>query len=237
MILYSFTTNHPLRMKKIQLLPLLFAMVTVAALQAQTTKGTIALGLHNFSPQVLETGGLLAPSNALGIAFTTVKSEIDGEESDEKIKNTTIGFSGSAHYFLIDNLSAGINLNFFTQTSKLDGGQDDDEATLTLFMAGPELRYYIPASEKMKVFVNAGAAFGSAKSKFNGEEEDDPTKLSRFGGSAGLAFFPNQHVSIDLGLGYGAFITKDTFNFGGDDIESKDTYSGVTFEVGFTVFL
>ncbi|MCC7465210.1 MAG: outer membrane beta-barrel protein [Saprospiraceae bacterium] len=224
-------------MKKIQLLPLLFAMVTVAALKAQTTQGTIALGLHNFSPLVAEVGGLLAPSNALGIAFTTQKGEIDGEESDTKLKSTTIGLSGSAHYFIIDNLSAGINLNVLSQTQKEDGGQEDNESSLTLLMAGPELRYYIPATEKMKVFVNAGAAFGTAKSKFNGEEDGDPTKLSRFGGSAGLAFFPNQHVSIDLGLGYGAFITKDTYNFGGDDIESKSTTSGVTFEVGFTVFL
>ncbi|MBL7810541.1 MAG: outer membrane beta-barrel protein [Saprospiraceae bacterium] len=223
-------------MKKTNLLSLLFALATVVVLQAQTDKGTIALGLHNFSPLVGDAGGLLASTNALGIGFTTSKSETNGEESDTKYKTSTIGLSGSAHFFVINNLSAGINLNFLNQKEK-ENGDDPDEYSVNFFMAGPELRYYIPAGGKMKVFIAGGASFGSASSKFNDEEDDDPTKLSRFGGSAGLAIFPNNHVSIDLGLGYGVFITKDSYDFLGDMVEQKNTNSGITLDVGFTVFL
>ncbi len=223
-------------MKKLQLLCLMLVLATISALQAQTTKGTFALGLHNFSPMFGEAGGLLAPTNAFGIGFTTSKSEIDGEESDFKYKTTTIGLSGSGHYFLIDNLSAGINLSFLSQAEKEDV-DDGDESSISLIMAGPELRYYIPAGSKMKVFVLGGASFGTAKSSFNGEDEGDPTKLSRFGGSAGLSFFPSNHVSVDLGLGYGVFITQDTYDFLGQEVKSKDTNSGITLELGFTVFL
>ncbi len=105
-------------------------------------------------------------------------------------------------------------------------------------MAGPELRYYFPAGDKMKVFVMGGAGFGRVTSKYNDEEDDNPTSLSRFGGSAGIAFFPNSNVSIDLGLGYSAFVVKDTYDdFLGGEVESKNTNSGVSLEVGFTVFL
>lgn len=225
MILHSFTTNQPFRMKKIQLLPLLFAMITVAALQAQTTKGTVALGLHNFAPVGVSS------TNALGLSILTTKIKVGDEELDEKLKTTAFGFSGSAHYFIIDNLSAGLNLSFQSLSSEIDGvdGSKDTETTL---LAGPELRYYIPAGEKMKVFVNAGAGFGTYKEK-RGDDESDPTNLTRFGGAAGLAFFPNQHVSIDLGLGYGAFIEKVEIN----NTTYQTNTGGVTLEVGFTVFL
>lgn len=83
-----------------------------------------------------------------------------------------------------------------------------------------------------------GAGFGRVTSKYNDEEDDNPTSLSRFGGSAGIAFFPNSNVSIDLGLGYSAFVVKDTYDdFLGGEVESKNTNSGVSLEVGFTVFL
>jgi opacity protein-like surface antigen len=90
----------------------------------------------------------------------------------------------------------------------------------------------------MKIYVMGGAGFGTSSSKYNGDDDDDPTKLSRFGGSAGVAFFPNSNVSIDLGLGYSSFVVKNTYDdFQGNKIDSKDTNSGVALEVGFTVFL
>ena len=115
--------------------------------QAQTEKGTIMLSLHNFSPAVPEAGYLLAPSNALGITFGTAKSEFGSTKSEYSY--TTIGLSGSAHYFLIDNFSAGLNLNMLYQHSKEKGsGSGNTSISSTLLMAGPEVRYYFPAGAK-----------------------------------------------------------------------------------------
>ena len=83
-------------MKKTPFITCLFAFATAIALNAQTSQGTILLSLHNFSPLIPEAGSILAPSNALGIAFTTSKSEIDGVENPQKTKSTTIGLNGSA---------------------------------------------------------------------------------------------------------------------------------------------
>lgn len=204
------------------------------ALQAQTEKGTFSLGLNNFSSIGLlgEGAGLLAPTNGLGIGFGSVKSKVDGQTRDEKPKYTSVGLSFDGHYFLIDNLSIGAGANVFTQTVK----EGDNKATFTLLMAGPRVRYFIPTGEKSKVFIRGGASFGSAKSKFEGEEEDEPTKLMEFGGGAGLAFFPNPNVSINIGVGYSAFMTKDEYTFLGTTTEQIDTYSGLVLDVGFGLF-
>lgn len=216
---------------------ILFSMLLLAsafALQAQTERGKFSLGLHNFSSVGLigEAGGILAPTNSLGISFGQVKTKVNGQTRDDKPKYTSVGISLDGHYFLIDNLSAGIGGNFFSQTVK----EDDDKYSVTVVMAGPRLRYFIPAGENAKVFVRGGASFGSATSKFNGEKEGEPTKLSEFGGGAGVAIFPNQHFSINLGLGYSMFMTTDESTFLGATTERVDTYSGLTFDIGFGLF-
>jgi opacity protein-like surface antigen len=224
-------------MNKINSLALLFVLATAFTLNGQTTQGSFSLGLHNYSPLVGDIGGVLAPTNALGISFTTSKSKEDGVEDPQSTKSTTIGLNANASYFVIDNLSAGINLSFLTQTQKEEGGVENNDYKTTIFMAGPELRYFIPASAKTKVWVGAGGSFGSAKSEFNGNNDNDPTKLSRLGGGAGLAFFPNSNFSIDLGLGYSVFTSKYEYtNFLNEVTKYEDTTGGITFDVGFSVY-
>lgn len=222
-------------MKKVSMLATAILLTLVCALQAQTTKGTFALSLHNFSPLIPEASGLLAPTNALGIAFGTTKSESGIQ--DREYSYTTLGLSGSGHYFIIDNLSAGINLNLLYQKEKEKNAVGTpDEYSVTIFMAGPEVRYYIPAGAKTKVWINGSGGVGSVTSG-DDDDDSDPTKLSRFGGGVGLAIFPVEKVSIDLGLGYGIFTSKDTFeDFDGDIIEVKNTNSGVVVDLGFSVF-
>jgi|JI6StandDraft_1071083.scaffolds.fasta_scaffold347158_1 hypothetical protein len=219
-------------MKQTNLLTIMLSLAMACTLNAQTNKGAVMFGLHNFSSFAPEAGNLLAPTSALGIAFGTYTS--DYGDTEDKLKYVTIGLSASAHYFLVDNFSAGLLLNLSSQKITEDGGNDGEYKT-NIIMAGPELRYYIPVSTKAKVWISGAGTFGTAKVTFSDEEEaDDPTKLARFGGGAGVAFFPNQHFSIDLGLGYNVFTAKNTDTLYGD---SKDTNSGLTFDIGFSVFL
>lgn len=207
---------------------LAFVLTFACQLPAQTGKGGVAFGLHNFSP-VLATAQFLAPTNAFGIAFGKNKYEY-GTSTDES-KFTTVGLSGSVHYFLVDNLSGGINLNLFYQKNK-DEGMTRNESTLTLIMAGPELRYYVNAGANSKVFFKGNASFGSAKDKYDstfGNNESTST-ISQFGGGAGLTIFLNPQIGLDLGLGYGIFKIKD-------EDDDTNTISGVSIDVGFTVFL
>jgi hypothetical protein len=145
-----------------------------------------------------------------------------------------VGLSLNGHYFVANNLSVGLGGNFFTQTQKEDGGEG--KYTTTLLMGGPQLRYYINTGAKSKVWLKGMASFGSAKSKYDGEWEEDPTKLSEFGGGIGLALFPNQHFCIDLGIGYNVFTVKNEYDFEEMPIEYKEIYSGLVFDIGFGVF-
>lgn len=215
-------------MKNILLIAVFLA--GVFALPAQTEKGSFALGLHSFAPNNVG----IAPVSSIGIGFGKLTSKVTGGSDQSETKYTTIGMNANAHYFLINNLSLGLQLNLLSQTTKEQDG-DRDEASATLFMAGPEVRYYIPATEKMKVWVRGYAGFGSMKAELNGEDSE-PADLNQFGGGVGLAFFPVSCFSVDLGAGYGLFTMKSTFDFLGTEIEEKDTYSGAVLDVGFTVF-
>lgn len=218
-------------MRKITFLSILF--LSAFTLKSQTEQGKFLLGFNNFSSTGLlgEGGGLIAPTNGLGIAFGQTKTKVNGTTRDEKPKYTTIGFSLDGHYFLIDNLAAGVGVNFFNQTIK----EGNEKATLTLLMAGPRLRYFFPLSDNVKAFIRGTASFGSAKTKFEGEDEDK-SNLTEFGGGLGVSIFPNPNFSINLGLGYSVFTNKDESTFLGTTTKIEDTYSGVVFDVGFGIF-
>lgn len=206
----------------------LIALVfTTFCLQAQTEKGRFMLSLHNFSP-LLSESTLLAPTNTFGIAFGKDKDEFAGQEFERSF--TTIGLETSGHYFIIDNLSVGLNLGFFSQ---MVTDEDDDEQTLSSFMVGPEVRYYIPVGSNGAVYLRGGASFGNYTYKFNGEQDGDPVALTQYGGGAGYSIFFGNSASINIGAGYGANIAKNETEVG----DFKSTTSAITIDVGFSIFL
>lgn len=199
-------------------------------LPAQTTKGTFALGLHDYSP----TGIGIAPTSSFGIGFGKMVTKSSSTSDNSETKYTSVGLNANVFYFLVDNLSLGAQFSLLTQNLNEQTG-DRDKSSLVLLMAGPEVRYYIPAGAKLKFWIKGQAAFGSSKTKYNGES-DDPTKLSQYGGVVGLSFFPASCFAIDIGGGYGSVISKSEYTFFGMTEEVKVTESGATLDVGFTVF-
>src|SRR5579859_4202038 len=63
------------------------------------------------------------------------KSESNGPADAQK--STTFQLSPDAGYFFIDNLAAGIRLNYQSEKVK-----NDPNGASTLFFAGPFVRYY-----------------------------------------------------------------------------------------------
>ncbi|MBL7829161.1 MAG: hypothetical protein JNJ57_21175, partial [Saprospiraceae bacterium] len=200
----------------------LTAFLSLCAIQiafAQTNQGSIMAGLHNFNAFAPGFNNPLATSTMLGFAFGTLKSDFAGVKFEDEY--TVIGISGNFHYFMINNLSAGVSMNYYGLNIK---EQDSDFVSKTqIFMVGPELRGFISAGSKSKVYVGGGAGWGSLNIGSSEQEDDSPVKLSRYGGVAGIAFFPNEHFSIDLGLGYNVFTATEDMGVLG---KNKDTYSG-----------
>lgn len=203
----------------------MLALCMAGVVSAQTERGRFMLNLHNYAPVLAQSSTLFAPTNSLGFGSGTYSEKLGSNEY--QIKYTNIGFNTSAHYFIMDNLSVGAQVNLFSQ--KLDpDGLEATTNSLTAF--GPEVRYYFPMGASAKIYLRGGAAFGNLKST-GLQNEEITAKLNQFGGGAGLAIFPSRAFSVNLGLGYQGQNLQYEKN---SNLENKS--GGVGFDVGFSVF-
>lgn len=216
-----------------------FALAFFCA-RAQTEKGNFALGLHNYTPGSFVLGGLgfTAPSTGLGFNFGTTKYYEDGKKEGLESKYTSVGLNFNGHYFVANNFSIGLGANILNAVEKYkdSDGSVEEEINVTMLLGGPELRYFIPVSSKMKVYIRGTGNFGRVEVSFGDTEEEDPAKLSYVSGQAGLAYFPNPHVSLDMGLGYNVLNIKEKDTSSSGTIDTKNKTGNVSVDLGFTVF-
>lgn len=130
-------------------------------------------------------------------------------------KETTFNFNPNAGYFVIDKLAAGLRVNFYSNKAK-----DDDKAYSNLLI-GPFARYYfLPATQNVNIFADAGYAFGSAGT-------DDKNSQSAFSIAAGPAVFLSPNTALEFTLAYQSFKYKD--------VDDRRNVFGVN--VGFQIHL
>lgn len=222
-------------MKKALLFFTLLALVDISF--AQTTKGSFSIGFHNYSPGPIPSDlagiNLFPQTNGLGISFGSSKEKYDGELDEGRENSTLVGLSLNALYFVENQLAIGLVGSFSSAsiTSKYPGS-DDDKSSGTIFLVGPELRYYFDTGEKTKLWLKGGAGIGSVSSKYNSESAD-PIQLSQFGGGAGVSVFPISNVSIDFGLGYHVLTLTDKSSSFGD---YKSINGSLALDIGFGFF-
>lgn len=228
---------------------LLMMFATVGWLHAQTEAGNFLLGTST------TVGGELTTSlfcegnpNSGGFFFGTTKDADDNNpyDDDYEVKNTNINLNPRLGYFVADGLLAGLNFNFSSRQMKEEDAEEDYEykETFTGLSAGPFIRYYFTTS-KIRPYVEGSASFGSIKAKYEetyiGDSYDDEetVNVTQFGGLAGVAFFVNDKVSVDIGAGYRSTMLKyeEYENFMGETIEDKDKTSSFGLVVGFSIFL
>ncbi|HEY9006090.1 MAG TPA: porin family protein [Ohtaekwangia sp.] len=128
-----------------------------------------------------------------GIGYTSQRQETSGEDR----KYSQVEFSPSVGYFVIDNLSVGLDLSL--SSSKTDDGFGGDDKVKT-FLAGPFVRYYkFTSNDKFAFFGQAGFQFGTTKTEPDGANE---TKSGTFNFyiSPGFSYFFNEHWAMDLQL-------------------------------------
>jgi outer membrane protein len=215
-------------MKKIFLL---VALLFSAIITAQTEKGTFAI----------------SGKTGLGFSSTTLKHENSGNTIDGP-KTSSFNISPSFGYFIIDNLSLGLDFNYTTLTTKqkavfLDSGSIggftivDEKITQNTLTIVPTATYFF-AKGKTRPYINAGIGFGSIeqKKKYSGPSTDDDMSYNPssnnglvWGAGAGLAYFVSKTVSFDLGLDYSEFSFKE------NDVKTKSGAFGAN--IGISVFL
>lgn len=210
-------------------------MFIPAGMNAQTEKGKVLLGLS--SRMGLYTMISSTSTDILSLSFSSIKGKSDEEGFEESPadKLTNINLQPKVGFFVIDNLAIGIDLSLAKFIYK-EGGEDDDKTTITMFGAGPFVRYYIP-TDKITPYFEANALFGSQKYKWESASWDDDEETSSvfsIGGGIGVAFPLGDKVTFDILAGYNSYTEK----YKEDNEDNYRTVIG-TFGIkfGFIIFL
>lgn len=142
-----------------------------------------------------------------------------GDVDDSKL--TTFQLNPNVGYFFINNLAGGVRLSFTSFK------EEDDEDAFTVLSAGPFIRYYfLPPAEKVNIFADAGASFGSIGG-------DDKESFNEFSIMAGPSIFLTPNVGLEFGLFYKSQGGDAVEMSWGDD--DRDNTFGIN--IGFQIHL
>ena len=190
-----------------------------------------ALLLICFTGLSQTTKGRFIVSGAAGFQINagTINYEFDGDEFSET-KQTTIQFTPSFGYFVIDNLAVGLSGSITSTTQK----EGDNKLTSTSLAIAPTAMYFFPVDGKIKPFVQVAVGISSNTSKYVsdiGPDEKDSYSGLLLSGGGGVAFFINDNVSFNGGLSYNRSSMKNSDD---DDYKIKQgILSGI---IGISVY-
>lgn len=214
-------------MKK--LLLKILALFTISSTFAQTNQGQINVG---------------ASSN-LSFTFQNGNIEFDGEDIGDIPDITTFEFSPQIGYFVVDNLLLGLGTSISSEKFSTENEFSNFEDKSTTFAIGPLLRYYF-LNENIKPYLQGSIAYATnkieSKSEFDSDFGFENTETIEqkqngfaFGFDAGVAFFLNKVISLDLGVGYArTSLSPNNGDDGEEDVKSKSNIIGAV--VGFNLF-
>lgn len=114
-------------------------------------------------------------SITLTAGSTSTKVTLDGNASKQKGSvPTTFSISPAFGYFVADKFRIGASIGVALQTAKAEGIRN----TVTTFLAGPEVAYYIPLVGDLYLTPELGLYGGTAKYS---EKEGSTTNSTNFG--------------------------------------------------------
>jgi hypothetical protein len=210
------------KMKKVNLLTLVFILVATASSFAQTSAGTLFLG-----------GGL--GFNTTNSKTTTkignVTATVDGPQRTEFSVIPGVG------YFIADKLAVGIDISFAGSSFKeTEANGDYEKVSRTDIGFTPYVRKYFMLSDNFGFTGTLGLGVGFGSSRI--EEKDGNTTTTvdgpkstilEFGLTPGLVFFPTNRVGLEANFGFIGFSSiTDRSDLGGGN-ESKTTSSNFGF--------
>lgn len=194
-------------MKKIFVVALVVSIFITLSVKAQTEKGKL----------------FVAGSSQFGLSQGSNKVVYEGDmEEDSKSTFFMLDFQPKIGYTVINNLPIGLWGNFGYSSSK---NKDNDYKYLSNSISGgPFIRYYFADLIGLKPYAEGLIGLGLSAYGYKYEDEKwDPNQMFMFTFQlgAGLTYFFNDHLGVDLFLGYSYdnYVDKDYYE--GDDSESK----------------
>ena len=187
------------------------------------TSALLSCGFLNSFGQTEKGKFLVSASSSFDFTSLSSKWETDSNSGDAG-KTTGFDLAPSAGYFLGNNLAVGLQLSLNRVTEK----DDADKYTETTTMLMPFALLYFGKSN-VKPFIQAGFGPGWYKAEYS---DSQSKKLSAYELGGGIAIFINQHVSLDISLGYASVSSKFT---DGWNVNWKTVSKGIGGNIGFSI--
>ncbi len=205
--------------------------IITTSLFSQTEKGKFLVGISS---------GLGLNGGQTNFSFSNVKVKSDDFESDNT-KNFSFNLSPRTGYFLTDNLTAGLELNY--SFFSIDRPDDDPfiggESKFNQYSAGPFIRYYFNG-EKIRPIIEGGVSFGRSTNTLEGANPVDggelefSSNLFSYAGGSGFAVSLGNQVSFDAIVVYLNSQSKPTEN---NEDNSRSIVNSLGLRLGFSIYL
>lgn len=184
-------------------------LLSISGINGQTNKGNFIVG----------------GSSNLSHAFGSAKYRYDGTTYDD-YNFIQLNLQPMVGYFFIHNFTGGL---FIDWNYRIRKEPDDDKFSFNTITTGPFIRYYFLPKKSFKPFVHGQFGYGAIqyKSVFaSGNEYKDKYVIFNFKTGAGVAYFFNDHVSIEALACYNreTWTQKESDN-GGE--RSSDNYKEI----------
>ncbi|MET3537843.1 OmpW family outer membrane protein [Chryseobacterium limigenitum] len=203
--------------------------------------GAVALfGLSN--AQMTKGDWVISGSTGFSFNNTTQKQTV-GSESADGPKVSTINFTPSVGYFVMDKLAVGIDLDLTSITTKFDVSDISykSKSTLTNFSVMPTATYYFANGTKFVPYIGAGAGFATNKTKSSEtlagvtDSSDDTASGFTWKVKGGVNYMITQSFALNVGLSYNQFTSKQDIDGTSDQLKNKYNNFGVN--AGFSYFI
>ena len=204
---------------------------------------TILMAVIGFSIHAqTEKGKLwLAGSTQLGLNQGGLKIDYAGLDETARYSIFDYSFQPKIAFTFIANMPVGVYFDISHSGMKdRDGGQSSRNSN---YAGGPFIRYYYADLLGLKPYFEGSFGCGLGTQKFRPTDQDDWNKFDqvifklRLG--TGATYYFNDHIGVDLFLGYNyeRWISKHGYSQDDSDIKITRTYNKFVMQLGIVAMI
>lgn len=171
---------------------------------------------------------LVSGRSSLEFSRNVTNFSYDGQSIPEANADiNSLSLFSDLGYFVANNFVVSVSLNYSLSSSFPSSGE---KVKTGEFIIMPALIYYIPLESSLRPFVQVGGGYANVTEEAGGEKEF--FSGVGYGAGAGLAWFVNEKLSIDLGIQWAGTRLKYS-----EDTSVKLSGNSLGAAIGFSLYL
>lgn len=175
--------------------------------------------------------------SAVGFATNTSKISYSANTpgaSDTEPQNTQWNIAPSIGYFLFNNFTLGIGMDYTSSTETRAGEEKTKDSDL---LFGPFARYYFPFDDKA-IFLQANFGFGNSADNLTvaGANQNINTNILAIGAGPGFTIFSNDAIGIEALVKYNYARSKFDIDINGVQTTTTTKTNQIALSLGIQVY-